>query len=79
VEILVQVLTWAIIIRALISWFNLPPSNPIVSLLASITDPILVPLRRVVPTIGVIDITPIVAIILLNLVEYSIRQLLLLL
>ena len=66
VHLLFTILTWAIIIRALLSWFNLPPSNPLVVLLYDITEPILAPLRRVVPRIGMIDITPIVAIILMS-------------
>jgi YggT family protein len=65
VHLLFTVLTWAIIIRALLSWFNLPQGHPIVTLLIDITEPILAPLRRVVPKIGMIDITPIVAIILM--------------
>jgi YggT family protein len=66
VHILFQVLQIAILIRALLSWFNLPPTNPFISLIMDITEPILAPLRRVVPRIGMIDITPIVAILLLN-------------
>lgn len=65
VNLLFTVLVWAIIIRALLSWFNMSPSHPVVIFLHDITEPILQPLRRVVPRIGMIDITPIVAIILL--------------
>ena len=68
-DLLFQILTLAIIIRALLSWFSLPPGNPIVNLLYDITEPILAPLRRVVPRIGMIDITPIVAIILMNFIS----------
>jgi YggT family protein len=65
VQILFTVLVWSIIIRALLSWFNFSPSHPVHTFLRDITEPILEPLRRVVPRIGMIDITPIVAIILL--------------
>ena len=63
---LVQVLTFAIIARALLSWFPLPATNPITSLLHAITEPILAPLRRVVPRVGMLDITPLIAILLLQ-------------
>lgn len=68
IHILFQVLTWAIIIRALLSWFNLPPNHVLVVVLYDVTEPILTPLRRLVPRIGMMDITPIVAIILMQMV-----------
>ena len=63
---LVQVLTFAIIARALLSWFPLPATNPITGFLHAITEPILAPLRRVVPRVGMLDITPLIAILLLQ-------------
>jgi YggT family protein len=69
VDLLFQVLIFAIIARALLSWFNLGPSHPLVRILYDLTEPILAPLRRVIPMIGMIDITPIVAIILLQVIQ----------
>lgn len=69
IDILFQVLIFAIIARALLSWFNLGPSHPLVRILYDLTEPILAPLRRVIPMIGMIDITPIVAIILLQVIQ----------
>jgi YggT family protein len=69
VNILFQVLSFAIIARALLSWFNLGPTNPLVRILYDVTEPILAPLRRVIPTFGMIDITPIVAYLLLQLAQ----------
>ena len=76
VDLLFNILSLAIVIRALLSWFNLPPTNPIVTLLYDITEPILAPLRRVVPRIGMFDLTPIVAILLMNFVSTAIHQVL---
>lgn len=76
VDLLFNILSLAIVIRALLSWFNLPPTNPIVTLLFDITEPILAPLRRVVPRIGMFDLTPIVAILLMNFVSTAIHQVL---
>ncbi|HLH21097.1 MAG TPA: YggT family protein [Chloroflexota bacterium] len=69
VHLLFTVLVFAVIARALLSWFSLSPSNPLVRILNDVTEPILAPLRRVIPTIGMIDITPIVAILLLQAVQ----------
>jgi YggT family protein len=68
------ILQFAIIIRALMSWFNPSPENPIVRFVIEITEPVLAPLRRIVPRIGMIDITPIVAILLMNVIETVLRQ-----
>jgi YggT family protein len=71
-SILFQILYLAIVGRALLSWFPVRPGNPFFPLaviLNQITEPILAPLRRVIPTIGMIDITPIVALILLQIVQ----------
>lgn len=63
------ILTGAIVIRVLFSWFSMGNSGgPIVRLLEDITDPIMVPLRRIIPPLGMIDISPIVAIFLIQFV-----------
>jgi len=69
VNILFFILQFAIIIRALMSWFNPSPENPIARIVYEITEPVLAPLRRIVPRIGMIDITPIVAILLMQVIE----------
>lgn len=69
VHYLVFILTWAIIIRALVTWFPISPDNPIIRILDEVTEPIMAPLRRIVPRLGMIDITPIVALLLLQLLD----------
>jgi YggT family protein len=56
----------AVFLRAIISWFRLAPDNPLVVILEQITEPILAPLRRVIPPVAMMDITPVVAMILLQ-------------
>jgi YggT family protein len=63
-----QVLTFAVLARALMSWFPASPDNPLVRILWKVTEPILAPLRAIIPRIGMIDITPMVAIILLQVI-----------
>ena len=69
-DTLIWALSIAIFLRAIISWFPIDPQNPFVVLLHQITEPILAPLRRVMPRIGMMDITPMVAIILLQVISY---------
>ena len=67
-EILFQVLAFCILIRAIMSWFPSSPGNQFVAFFHQITEPILSPLRRIIPPIGgTIDITPMVAFILLQI------------
>jgi YggT family protein len=66
IALLCQVLTFAILIRALLSWFPVRPDSPLLILLYQITEPVLAPLRRIIPRIGMIDITPLIAIVLLQ-------------
>jgi YggT family protein len=56
-----------IIIRALLSWFSPNPYNKRVQLLFRATEPVLSPIRRIVPLQG-IDISPIIAILLIDMV-----------
>jgi YggT family protein len=63
------ILTGAIIVRILFSWFSMGNSGgPIVRLLDDITEPILAPFRRVIPPLGMFDISPIIAILLIQFV-----------
>ncbi len=75
VDLFFTLLTWAIIIRVLLTWIpGLSPYHPVVRALASITDPILEPARRIIPPIGMIDISPIVVLFVLQLVrEFLVR------
>ena len=65
VVILVNLLAFAIFARAILSWFPIDRNGPVVHAIEAITDPVLDPLRRVLPTVGMIDISPMVAIIAL--------------
>lgn len=80
---LFQIYEFLILIRVLLSWINVNPyrptiDHPLVRLLYRITDPVLGPLRRIVPPIGgAIDITPVVALLLLELLRQVIIRALL--
>ena len=67
IELLCEVLTLAIFVRVILSWFMTRP-NMLTIILDKITDPILAPLRRIIPRAGMFDFSPLVAIILLQLI-----------
>ncbi len=70
INFLFTALTFAIIARALISWVPVDPYNPAIRILDQITEPILAPLRRIIPPIGgAMDISPIVAIVLIQIIQ----------
>lgn len=60
-----NVLVWIIIARALLSWFVRDPSNPLMRLLSTLTDPMMQPFRKYL-TFGMMDLTPIAFILALN-------------
>ncbi|MBI5042894.1 MAG: YggT family protein [Nitrospirae bacterium] len=71
---------WVIIARALISWVNPDPYNPIVQFLYRITEPVLTPIRRLIPIYKIgIDISPIIVIMIIfflqNFLVISLLQL----
>ncbi len=67
-RILCEVLSLAIIFRAILSWFSPSPSNILAVILYKVTEPLLAPLRRIIPRAGMFDFTPLVAIILLQFI-----------
>ena len=66
---LLNIYMWIVLVRVVITWFNLDPYNPIVQFLRSLTDPLLDAVRRVLPrflwSTG-LDFTPLVLILLIQ-------------
>jgi len=71
--VVLNIYMWVIIIRALLSWVNPDPYNPIVQFLTRITEPVLRPLRKLVPTwkLGV-DLSPLIAILIIYFLEIAV-------
>lgn len=65
---------WIIIARALISWVNPDPWNPIVQFLDRATEPVLAPIRRWVGWRMGLDLSPIIAILLLTFLQFAVVQ-----
>lgn len=66
---------WIIIIRALLSWVNPDPYNPIVRFLYQVTEPVLRPIRHRLPTwqMGV-DLSPLVVILIIYFLQYFLQE-----
>jgi len=69
--LMVRLLWFAILARVLYSWVDPNPfgTNRLKLMLYALTDPILEPLRRIVPPAGMFDLSPIVAFLVLRVVE----------
>jgi len=71
-EIIVQVinvLTYSIFISIILSWINPGVQNPITELLYKITEPILAPCQRLIPPMGGLDLSPMVALLGLQVLK----------
>jgi YggT family protein len=62
---LLQIFGYLVVARALSSWFPTARYHPVVQLLYQITDPVMIPASRLIPRIGMIDISPMIVILIL--------------
>lgn len=69
VFILGQALNLAILVRILLSWMPIDRDNRLVRIVYDITDPILTPIQRVIPPVGGLDLSPMIALILIQVVQ----------
>lgn len=76
VDLLFVLCNLAIIARVLLSWLPVDPYHPIVQFLYRITEPILAPLRKRIPPVGMVDISPMVALIGLLILQRIVDALL---
>ncbi|MFW5444383.1 MAG: YggT family protein [Methylococcaceae bacterium] len=69
VSLLINVFVFAVFARAILSWFDPGNYNPASSLLHSLTEPLLNVCRKVIPDLGGIDLSPLVALVALQLAK----------
>ena len=71
VNLVIVAYIWIIIARAIISWVNPDPHNPIVRFLYRITEPVLRPVRYRLPTLAMgLDLSPMVVILVLYFLDW---------
>ncbi len=74
-DVVLNIYMWVIIIRALISWVNPDPYNPIVQFLTRVTEPVLRPIRKLVPPYKIgIDLSPLIAILIIIFLQYAVVE-----
>ncbi len=75
-DLVLRIYIWIIIIGAIISWVNPDPYHPVVKTINRLTEPVLRPIRRIIPPIGGLDFSPVVAIFLVYLIQILVIPLL---
>jgi len=60
---------YVILARVLMSWFNPSPNNPIVDAIYRLTEPVLGPIRRLLPSMGGFDLSPLVVFCILMFLQ----------
>lgn len=75
VRLLLYIYIVAIIIQAIISWVQPGAYNPVTALMHQLTAPLLAPIRRSLPPVSGLDLSPLVALIILNLILMAIPHL----
>ncbi len=64
---LLYYLCWLVVARALMSWVSPDVRNPLVQLIYTLTEPVLAPFRRIIPSVGIFDLSAFAAILTLSL------------
>ncbi|WP_172148716.1 MULTISPECIES: YggT family protein [Pseudomonas] len=65
----IKVFFFALIISVILSWVAQGSHNPAAELINQICEPLLAPIRRILPSLGGLDLSPIVAFLILNLID----------
>ena len=69
-ELVLWAYFWILIARAVLSWVNPDPYNPIVRFLVRVTEPVLRPIRRRLPTVAMgLDLSPMVLMLAIYFLE----------
>lgn len=76
IDVLFTLMDFAIFARILLSWFPANSGGQIRTFLIQLTEPVLAPFRRIIPRIGMMDISPIVALFILDFVKTILMSLL---
>lgn len=75
ISIIVKIYFWSILAVVILSWVAPAAGHPGAQLLMQLTEPVMNPVRRVVPSIGGLDLSPIVVFLILNVVSVVIENL----
>jgi YggT family protein len=68
---LIDAYSLVVFAAVILSWVNLSPDNPFVRVVTTLTEPVLNPIRRVMPDLGGIDLSPMVLLLVLRFVRQA--------
>jgi YggT family protein len=68
-QILVNAYSLVVLVRVIISWIQLPPNHPVVQFTRTLTEPVLEPIRKVLPSGGGLDFSPLILLLLLRFIS----------
>jgi len=66
---LIDLYTIVVFVAVIVSWFQLPPDNPVSRITRMLTEPVLAPIRKLIPPVGGLDFSPMILLILLRIVR----------
>ncbi|MDA1092941.1 MAG: YggT family protein [Acidobacteria bacterium] len=66
---LIELYTFVVFVAIVVSWLQLPPSNPIAQIAVTLTEPVLAPIRRLVPPVAGLDFSPMILVVALQLLQ----------
>ena len=69
IDMFFNILLLLILARIILSWLPQFKSHPIAEMIMNVTEPVLSPFQRIIPPVGMIDISPMVAIIALSIIQ----------
>jgi YggT family protein len=65
--LLIQLYSFVILARVLMSWVNIDPYSPLARVIFDLTEPVLAPVRNMLPPAAGLDFSPIIVMVLLNI------------
>jgi YggT family protein len=68
IELIIQLYSFIILARVLMSWINIDPYSPLARAIFNLTEPVLAPVRNILPPAAGLDFSPIIVILLLQVV-----------
>ncbi|MGH9322674.1 MAG: YggT family protein [Vicinamibacteria bacterium] len=66
---LIDIYTVIVFVAIIVSWLQLPPDNPVIRFTRLLTEPVLAPIRKLVPPAGGLDFSPMILLILLRIIR----------
>ncbi|HEX3010839.1 MAG TPA: YggT family protein, partial [Syntrophomonadaceae bacterium] len=78
VDIIFEVLVWMIIARCVLSFVRHDPRQPVIRFIYDVTEPVMAPFRRIIPSTGGLDFSPIIAVLAVEFVRRIVLKLIIL-